>query len=153
MSLREATMDPTTVKTVQAKWVEKLPPMRLGRSLAILTAAMLLFCAPVAAIAYQVNGSNALPAVAVAAVVCWLGSSLALAGTARFGRAGINGPLYTLAFGLVFNCAVPFVVGLVLHRSAGALAQAGVFGLIVIFFQFALVVSTLLSLCLIKPAP
>lgn len=145
-------MDPTTVKPVQAKWVEKLPPMRFGRSWAILTAAMLLFFLPVAAIAYALNGEDALPAAAVAAGVCWLGSTLTLAGTARFGRAGINGPMYTLAFGLVFNFALPFFVGLVLYRAGGALGQAGVFGLIVIFVQFALAVSTLLSLCLIKPA-
>jgi hypothetical protein len=151
VSGEEATMDKTTVKTV--RWVEKLPPLRFGISWAILSLAMLLFFLPVAAIAYGLNGAGALPAAAVAAAVCWLGSTLALAGTARFGRAGINGPLYTLAFGMVFNCGLPFIVGLVLNRAGGELAQAGVFGLIVIFFQFALVVSTVLSLCLIKPAP
>lgn len=150
MSGEEATMDKTTVKTVG--WVDKLPPLRFGSSWAILSLAMLLFFVPVAAIAYQFKGADALPAAAVAAGVCWLGSTLALAGTARFGRAGINGPMYTLAFGLVFNCGLPFVVGLAMNRAGGALAQAGVFGLVVIFFQFALVVSTVLSLCLIKPA-
>ena len=145
-------MDPTTVKTVQAKWVEKLPALRFGPSWALLTAAMLLFVVPVAAIAYQVNGPSALPATGLAGGVCWLGSTLALAGAAVFGRSGINGPLFTLAFGMAFNCGLPFAVGLALSRSGGALAQAGVFGLIVIFFQYALVVSTVLSLCLIKPA-
>jgi hypothetical protein len=145
-------MDPATVKTVQAKWVDKLPALRFGACWALLTAAVLLFLVPVAAIAYQIKGPAALPAAGVAAGVCWLGSTMALAGTAVFGRSGMNGPLYTLAFGLAFNCGLPFVVGLALHRSGGALAQAGVFGLIVVFFQYVLVVSTLLSLCLIKPA-
>jgi hypothetical protein len=145
-------MDLTTVTTVQAKWVEKLPALRFGRSWVILTLAMLVFFAPVAAIAYRIKGPEALSAAAVAAGVCWFGSTLALAGTAAFGRSGINGPLYTLAFGMLFNCGLPFIVGLALYRSGGALARAGVFGLIVIFFQFALVVSTVLSLCLIKPA-
>jgi hypothetical protein len=143
-------MDKQAVKAVQ--WVDKLPPLRFGRGWAIFSLAMLAFFVPVAAIAYTLNGPDALPAAALAATVCWLGSTLALAGTARFGRAGINGPMYTLAFGLVFNCGLPFIVGLVLSRAGGALAEAGVFGLIVIFFQFALVVSTVLSLCLIKPA-
>jgi hypothetical protein len=150
VSGEEAKMDKQAVKAVQ--WVDKLPPLRFGRSWAILSLAMLMFFVPVAAIAYALNGAAAVPAAAVAASVCWLGSTLALAGTARFGRAGVNGPLYTLAFGLAFNCGLPFFVGLVLHRAGGPLGQAGVFGLIVIFFQFALVVSTVLSLCLIKPA-
>ncbi len=116
----------------------------------ILSAAMLLFFALVATIAYRLHGADALQAAAVAAGVCWLGGILSLAGTARYGRSGINGPLYALLFGMVFNCALPFTVGLVLSRIGGPLAQAGVFGLIVVFFQFALVVGTLLTLCLIK---
>lgn len=143
-------MDHTTVKT-QLKWAEKLPPMRFPRAWVVLTAAMLLFCIPVAAIAYALNGPPSLAASAVACGVCWLGATLTLAGTALFGRAGVNGPIYTLACGLVFNCAIPFTVGLALYRTGSALAQAGAFGLIVIFFQFALLVSTVLSLCLIKP--
>ena len=77
---------------------------------------------------------------------------MALCGTAKFGRTGLNAPLFTIAFGLVFNCALPFAVGLVLSRAGGALAQAGVFGQIVICFQFTLLIETLLSLCLIKPS-
>jgi hypothetical protein len=140
------------VKT-QLKWVEKLPPLRFARAWMLFTAAMLLFFVPVAAVAYALKGSPVLPAAAIACGVCWLGSTLALAGTALFGRSGVQGPMYTLAFGLVFNCGLPFLIGFSLHRAGGALAEAGVFGLTVIFFQFALVVSTLLALCLIKPAP
>jgi hypothetical protein len=135
---------------VQAKWLEKLPPLRLASCCLILAAAMLLFYLPVAAIAYGLHGQAGVLAASVAAGVCWLGSILALGGTARFGRTGVNAPLFTLFFGMVFNCALPFTVGLVLYRGGGALAQAGVFGLTLIFFQFALVVETLLSLCLIK---
>jgi hypothetical protein len=124
--------------------------LRFAACWGIFSAAMLLFFMPVAAIAQWLRGADALVAAAVAAGVCWLGSTVALAGTARFGRSGVNGPLYTLAFGLVFNCGFPFLTGLVLSRAGGTLAQAGVFGLIVIFFQFALVVGTVLSLCLIK---
>lgn len=137
-------------KNVQPKWVDKLPPLRLTACFAILSSAMLLFFVPVAAIAYRLHGDAALPAAAVAAGVCWLGAMLALTGTARFGRAGINAPIYSLFFGMVFNCALPFAVGMILNRQGGPLAEAGVFGLTVVFFQFALVVETLLALCLIK---
>ncbi|HEV3137742.1 MAG TPA: hypothetical protein VGZ26_07550 [Pirellulales bacterium] len=137
---------------VQAKWLDKLPPLRLTSCCLILTVAMLLFYVPVAAIAYGLHGQVGVLTAAVAAGVCWLGASLALAGTAKFGRTGLNGPLFTIAFGLIFNCALPFAVGLVLSRSGGALAEAGVFGQIVICFQFSLLVETLLSLCLIKPS-
>ncbi|HEX3727170.1 MAG TPA: hypothetical protein VHV08_13045 [Pirellulales bacterium] len=144
-------MNDTTVMPVQAKWLDRLPPLRLASCCGISTAAMLLFFAPVAAIAYMLRGPAALPAAGVAAGVCWLSSLAALAGTARFGRRGPNAPMFTLLFGMVFNCAVPFAAGLVLSRTSAALAQAGVFGLMVIFFQFALVVTTLLTLCLVKP--
>jgi hypothetical protein len=143
-------MKSTTVTAVQAKWVEKLPPLRFASCWAILTAAMVVFFLPVAAIAQWLRGSDAIVAAAVAAGVCWLGSTLALAGTAAFGRSGANGPIYTLAFGLVFNCALPFLVGMILYSAGGPLSHAGVFGLTVIFFQFALVVGTILSLCLMK---
>lgn len=144
-------MTDSTVTAVQAKWLEKLPPMRLARAWATLTVAMAVCFAIVGGVMYGWRGEAALQAAAVAAGVCWLGSSLALAGTAMFGRTGVNGPMYTLLFGMAFNCGLPFVTGLALNRLGGPLAEAGVFGLIVVFFQFALVVETLLSLCLIKP--
>jgi hypothetical protein len=143
-------MNDTTVIAVQAKWVEKLPPLRLGRCSFLLSAAMLLFFVPVAAISYALHGPDALQACTVAVVVCWTGSSLALIATAKFGRQGATAPLYTVLFGLVFNGAFPFSVGLILNHGGGALADAGVFGLIVIFLQIALLVETLLALCLIK---
>jgi hypothetical protein len=143
-------MNDTTVIAVQAKWIEKLPPLRLGSCGWILSSAMLLFFVPVAAISYALHGPVALRASAVAAAVCWTGSSLALIATAKFGRQGATAPLVTVLFGLVFNGAFPFSVGLILSHGGGALAEAGVFGLIVVFLQFALLVETLLALCLIK---
>ena len=104
----------------------------------------------VAAVAYLLHGSAAIAAAATAAGVCWFGASLALIGTAIFGRVRRSGPISTLAFGMVFNCALPFAVGFSLYRAGGPLSQAGVFGLTVVFFQISLVVETLLSLCLLK---
>ena len=143
-------MNDSTVKAVRANWIEKLPPLRLVTGWLILSAAMLLFFVPAAAIAFWLHGQSSVLAAAVAAAVCWLGSSLALAGTVAVGHRGINGLLYTVLVGLVFNCALPFAVGLILSRIGGPLADAGVFGLIVIFFQFALLVETLLAVCLNK---
>ncbi len=141
--------DTTAVKAVQAKWLENLPPLRLGACLGLLAAAMLLAAALVGGVAIALKGAVVLPAVAVAATTCWLGSSLALISTSRIGQ-GPNTPLYILGLGLVFNGAAPFSLGLLLSRMGGPLAEAGVFGLIVIFLQVALATETLLALCLIK---
>jgi hypothetical protein len=143
-------MNESTVTAVQAKWVEKLPPLRLGGSIAALAVALAMVFAPLAAVAYASHGTTGLLAAAIAVGVCWLGSSLALAGTWLFGRSGTSGPMFTLLFGLVFNCALPFATGLVLNRAGGPLAEAGVFGLIMTCFLFSLTVETVLSLCLLK---
>jgi hypothetical protein len=138
------------VAIVQAKWFEKLPPLRFSACWAIFSAALAVFWLPVAGIAFALHGSQALVAATVAAGVCWVGASLALIATARFGREGINAPLFTLIFGLVFNGALPFAIGLTLNRAGGPLSDGGAFGLTIVFLQFALIVETLLSLCLLK---
>jgi hypothetical protein len=145
-------MNDLTVKAVQAKWLEKLPPLRVGACCSILSAVLLVTLLVVGAAAYTLHGLAAARAAAAAALICWTGSNVALLAAWRFGRGGVNGPLWTLLFGLVFNCALPFSVGLLLSRSGGSLAEAGVFGLIVIFFQVSLLTETLLSLCLMKTA-
>jgi hypothetical protein len=143
-------MNELTVDIVQAKWFEKLPPLRLRTCWSLFSVALLMFYAIVGMVSFALHGPDGLVASTIAAAVCWLGASVALAGTAYFGRTGINGPLYTLAFGLLFNGALPFSVGLALNRAGGAVADAGVFGLSIVFLQFALVVETLFSLCLLK---
>jgi hypothetical protein len=140
-------MNSPMVSTVQVKWLDKLPPLRYAPCALILSASL-------GTIVYLLRGPSGLWAAAVAAGVCWLGSLLALTGTAMFGRSGPNAPLFTLFFGMVFNCALPFAAGLALYRAGGALAEAGVFGLTIICFQFALFVETVLALCLVKtPMP
>lgn len=143
-------MHDTTVKAVQAKWTDRLPPLRLMSCWLLQTAVMTVLTVPVAVLMHFWRGPESLAATLVAAGVCWAGSILALGGIALFGRSGPNAPLLTLAFGMVFNCALPFSVGLVLSRTGGALAQSGVFGLIVLFFQFSLAAVTILTLCLLK---
>jgi len=138
------------VNAVQAKWVEKLPPLPLARCYSILAAAMLTVFVPVAAVAYAWRGPDAVLASIVAVSVCGIGSALALGATWLVGRDGGNGPLYVMLAGLVFNCMLPFAVGLVLYKAGGVLAQSGVFGQIVVFFQCALLIETVLALCLLK---
>ena len=143
-------MNDLTVKAVEAKWLDKLPPLRLGACCSILAVAIALVLIPLAAFAYARHGQQGVVAAIVAAGVCCLGSTLALVGTSLFGRSGVNGPLFTLLFGMLFNCALPFAVGLVLDRSGGPLAEAGVFGLLMTVFLFSLAIETILSLCLLK---
>ena len=135
---------------VQANWLDKLPPLRLGACLGSLAAVLLLAFVPIAALAHVRFGSGGVTAAAVALAICWAGSSLALVATFLFARDAVTAPLVLLVFGLLFNGALPFLVGLTLHKSGGPLAECGVFGLVVVFIQFALAAETLLALCLVK---
>jgi hypothetical protein len=131
-----------------AIWLERQRPLRLGACCARLVGAMLLWAVPVSALAYERFGVNGLWASLVAGVVCLAAGLLALVATAVF--RGPNAALWSLAFGLAFRMGLPLGCGLYLSRSQPLLAEAGVFGLIVAYYLFTLVVETLLSLRLTR---
>ena len=144
-------MNETQIKPVAARWLERLPGLRLPACLAALSAAMLLALLPVAFVARARHEAAGLEAALVACLVCWAGSVLSLALTSLVVRfAGANGPLTALALGMVFNFALPLVCGLALDRTSPELSAAGVFALVVVFFEVSLVAHTLLQLCLLK---
>jgi peptidoglycan/LPS O-acetylase OafA/YrhL len=80
---------------------------------------------------------------AVAAAICWLSATLTLVATGL--TRGPLRPFYGLLYGMLFGFAIPFAAGLYLTRSAPALASAGVFGLIVVFYLVTLAANTLLT--------
>ena len=114
---------------------------------AALLGAVLLLLAVVGTWKYQQHGSIGLWAATIAALVCWIGGStaLVLVGVLR-GPKGVQGILG----GMAFRAGLPFLVGFILQRQGGPLAEAGVFNCMLIFFLFTLVVETALAVPLLK---
>jgi hypothetical protein len=118
------------------------------RSCAWLTLTVLVALLIVGGVAGTMRGSDAALAAAVAAGVCWFGSIAALVVTGYSGRSdhAVQGHL----LGMFFRLGLPLACGLAFQKVGGTLADAGVFGLIVVFYLVTLVAETILSLRLIK---
>lgn len=119
----------------------------LTASWLVLTLSVVLLYAVVGSLGYGRSGEVGLMATGVAAAVCWAGSSLALllTGWLRGSAAAVHGVL----LGSICRMGLPLAVGVVLQAGGGQLAQAGVFGYIVVFYLATLVVETVLSVSLI----
>ena len=120
---------------------------RLGWSVIALTVVLMAIFPLFAAAGYVGHGRVGVWAAAVAGGICWLGATAALVlmGLLR------GGPqvLYGLLLGIFFRMGLPLVVGLILNRSGGPLAEAGVFGMIVGYYLVSLFAETLLSVRLV----
>ncbi|MGE5194166.1 MAG: hypothetical protein ACM3U2_16845, partial [Deltaproteobacteria bacterium] len=83
------------------------------------------------------RGLNGVFAAAAAAGVCWFGSTAALivAGLSNRTSHAVQGHL----LGMFFRLGLPLAAGIVFQKVGGPLAEAGVFGLIVIFYLITLV--------------
>lgn len=94
------------------------------------------------------RGINGFLAALVAAAICWFGSTAALllAGFASRTNHAVQGHL----LGMFFRLGLPLIGGLVFQETGGWLAEAGVFGLIVVFYLITLVAETCLSLQFVK---
>ena len=122
-------------------------PLSLAACLARLSIVVALTFPLIGAFAYAQAGSNGLLAAVVAAAICWVAAALALTSAAV-----LRGPqraLGAMALGMIFRMGLPLGAGLFLSRLGGPLAEAGVFGLIVVFYLVTLVTETLLSLRLL----
>ncbi len=120
-----------------------------GRPLGLQAACYWLLASVVAAysvvgtIAGGRHGSVGWMAAAVAAATCWFAATLTL-----FASSLHRGPLrgfYALLYGALFGFSIPFAVALVSSRNSPRLAEAGIFGLMVVFYLFTLAVGTLLA--------
>ncbi len=96
---------------------------------------------------YRSHGADGLLAAVVAGVVCWVAgtAALLLVGVTRGTPAAIHASL----LGMLFRMGLPLLVGIVLQRTGGPLARAGVFGMILCYYFWMLIVETLLSVRLI----
>ena len=95
--------------------------------------------------AHGKSGADGLLAAAVAGVVCWLSASAALLITAWF-PGGPQAAVSRMMLSMLVRMGVPLAVGTILEFQFGPLADAGVFGLIVVFYLMTLLVETMLSL-------
>ena len=114
---------------------------------AVVVAALLIVGGALAA----TRGRDAVVAAAVAAGICWAGSTIALIAAARLGTT--NRVLQAHLLGMFFRLGLPLGAGMALQAQQGFLAKAGVFGLIVVFYLVTLVAETLLSLRFVQKSP
>jgi len=87
-------------------------------------------------------GSFGIASAGVALGVCWFGAAAALL-VVNFTR---HAPTAGLLGSIFFRMGLPLVVGVWLNSLNGPLAQAGVFGMILVYYLIALAVETVLSL-------
>ena len=120
------------------------------RSCLALTAIVLLALLIVGGVVGSTRGVNGVLAASTAAGICWFGSTLALliAGYTSRSNQAVQGYL----LGMFFRFGLPIGAGMLLQSAGGALAESGVFGLIVVFYLVTLVTETILSLGFIKRA-
>jgi hypothetical protein len=83
-----------------------------------------------------------LAASVLAAGVCWASAAVAFVLVAWFRRKG--NPVAGILGGMIVRLGAPMAVGVASSEAGGPLADAGVFGLIVVFYLVALAVETLL---------
>lgn len=131
-------------------WLTKHGPRSVTACLVCLALVLILAALPALWLAGVQHGAAGWQAVVVAAAVCGLAGSLALATAAIFRRPAVV--MYALGLGMLFRIGLPLGVGTALDATGGPLAQAGVFGWIVVFFLLTLAVETLLSLSLFAAA-
>ena len=114
-----------------------------------LTAAMLVVTIGLAGYAFVRSGRIGVTSAIAAGSVNWLAALMALSIVARLR----GGPwvIHGVMAGTLFRVGIPLFVGILLTRTAGPLANAGVFGMIVVCYLVGLVVDTLLALRLIRP--
>jgi hypothetical protein len=114
----------------------------------VLTSVVLLALLVVGGVVGSTRGVDGVLAASAAAAICWFGSTMALlmAGYSSRSNQAVQGHL----LGMFFRLGLPLVAGMILQKSGGPLAGAGVFGLIVVFYLITLVAETVLSLQFIK---
>lgn len=114
-----------------------------------LTAVVLIALAVIGSVAKQRQGVIGLEAAGVAAFTCWVSATAALllAASLRNTAHSVSG----LLGGTLLRTMIPLAVAAVSQASASPLAQAGLFGYLVLFFLLTLSVETLLLVWLLRP--
>ena len=111
---------------------------------ALLTVVTALVFPVFAGMGHSRAGWSGVAAAGVAAGVCWAGGFLALIAAGLFPSSGnaLNGILV----GMACRTGIPLVAGAMLHSRGGALADAGVFGMILGYYLVTLAAETWLAI-------
>ena len=119
-------------------------------SLLLMTLAMLVVFPLFAWFGLHRHGSQGLVAAGVASGVCWVGSTGALLMALIFRRS--DNSLPALMLGMILRMGLPLGAVVFFTVQKHALVDSGVIGMILVYYLFALVVETALSLRLVvKP--
>ncbi|MCO6458014.1 MAG: hypothetical protein J5I93_22145 [Pirellulaceae bacterium] len=122
-------------------------PVALVGLLAWLTLALAVVFPGFAWFGYSSHGAVGLQAAAIAAGICWLGAAGALSSAFFFRHA--QQAMSALVLGMLFRMGLPLGCVLALLSQGGPLVDAGIVGLIVVYYLVSLVVETALSLRLV----
>lgn len=126
-------------------WLNRLRKRGPAAKALVLFGAVAVACLIGLPAAWLIGGWPGISAAAVAAVLCLCGALAALVvsgGTLGGGRGMVAGVLA----GMLLRMALPLGVGLALHITGGALAQAGLLYYVLVFYPVTLTVETVLSL-------
>ena len=127
---------------------ESSPAPRIIPSAAILALVIAMAFPVIAWFGFQRHGTQGILAAAIAATVCLLSGVVALVVT------GLSQGTSSSATGLLASMGIrtglPLAVGLILSSSNEALASAGVFGMILVYYFIMLAVETTLAVRLIN---
>lgn len=115
----------------------------LWTALALLTVVTVVVFPVFVGVGYSRAGWLGVAAAGVAGGVCWVSGLLALVAAGSFRSSGnaVNGILV----GMACRTGIPLAAGVMLHSSGGALAAAGVFGMILGYYLVTLAAETLLA--------
>lgn len=116
--------------------------MGVGVALLLLSLVLALVFPLFAWYGHATYGAYGLASAGVALGVCWLGAAMALL-VVRLSR---SAPAAGLLGSIFFRMGLPLLVGIWLNSQGGPLAQAGVMGMILVYYLIALVVEVVLSL-------
>ena len=117
-------------------------------AIALLGAVLGLAAACIAAFAFERHGSDGVFAAALAAFVCWISAAAALVITVQTsgGPQAVTG----LFLSIIVRTFPPLVIGVASTAVHGRLADAGLFGFIVILYLIALFVETCVAVKLVS---
>ena len=119
-------------------------PTSVTFACALLSLSLLIAYPAVAGYGYHSHGVDGVIAASLAGGICWIGALVALVLIGLF-RTSHNQMVSATLLGMLFRMGLPLVTGLVITRNGGPLAEAGLFGMILIFYLVGLVVETILS--------
>lgn len=88
---------------------------------------------------------------ALAAGVCWFGAMLSLSLLHLLRLRG--SPMAGALLGMLVRMTIPLAIGGMAAMRGGSLAEAGLFGQLVIFYLFTLAIETCLAITLMKSTP